>query len=228
MTVIGTYDPYLVALIATITFAILLALTASAFDRKLVQRSRELDEKSRQLRQVNDELLAIYEQGLFASHLNLEGRIVHANRACVEDLGFARADIIGKLFWEAGWWYTPEAQEWIRKAFKRAAAGVPFRRELSYVFNKDGAERVTDIAFIPIKDEAGRVTSVFVPGTDITDRARTADSGAAASRQLSDVAGGWPPATRVQKNARLKAAPIFPQSQRSPVSRSWRREQRVP
>jgi PAS domain S-box-containing protein len=31
---------------------------------------------------------------------------------------------------------------------------------------------VTDISFVPIKDEAGRVTSVFVPGTDITDRAR--------------------------------------------------------
>ena len=159
--------------IATITFVILLlALVASAVDRKLVQRSRELDEKNRQLRQANDELIAVYDQGLFASHCDMEGRIVHANRACVEDLGFARADIIGKLFWEAGWWYMPETQEWIRKAFERAATGTPFRGELSYVYNKDGSERVTDIAFIPIKDEAGHVTSVFVPGTDITDRAK--------------------------------------------------------
>jgi PAS domain S-box-containing protein len=158
--------------IATITFVILLlALAASAFDRKLVQRSLELAEKNRELRQANDELVAVYDQGVFASHLNLEGRIVHANRACVEDLGFARADIIGKLFWEAGWWYTLEAREWIRKAFEQAAAGTPFRGELSYV-NKAGAEYVTDISFIPIRDEAGRVTSVFVPGTDITDRAR--------------------------------------------------------
>ncbi|HKD25711.1 MAG TPA: PAS domain S-box protein, partial [Xanthobacteraceae bacterium] len=43
--------------------------------------------------------------------------------------------------------------------------------ELSYVF-RDGTVRVTDISFVPIKDEAGRVMSVFVPGTDITDRAR--------------------------------------------------------
>jgi PAS domain-containing protein len=48
--------------------------------------------------------MAVYEQGLFASHCNMEGRIVYANRAAVEGLGFARADIIGKLFWEAGWW----------------------------------------------------------------------------------------------------------------------------
>jgi PAS domain S-box-containing protein len=158
--------------IATITFVILLlALVASAFDRKLVQRSRELDETNRQLRQAHDELIAVYEQGLFASHCSIEGRIVHANRAAVEDLGFARAEIIGKLFWEAGWWYMAETREWIRKAFERAAAGTPFRGELSYPF-RDGTVRVTDIAFVPIKDEAGRVVSVFVPGTDITDRAR--------------------------------------------------------
>jgi PAS domain S-box-containing protein len=158
--------------IATITFVILLlALVASAFDRKLVQRSRELDETNRRLRQAHDELIAVYEQGLFASHCNVEGRIVYANRAAVEDLGFARADIVGKLFWEAGWWYMAETREWIRKAFERAAAGTAFRGELSYPF-RDGTVRVTDIAFVPIKDETGRVMSVFVPGTDITDRAR--------------------------------------------------------
>src|SRR5262249_50491041 len=159
--------------IAAITFVILLlALVASAFDRKLVQRNRELDEKNRELRQAHDELMAVYEQGLFASHCNMEGTIVYANRAAVEGLGFAREDIIGKLFWEAGWWYMAETREWIRKAFEQAAAGTPFRGELSYVYNKDGSERVTDIAFVPIKDEEGHVTSVFVPGTDITDRAK--------------------------------------------------------
>src|SRR5262249_57152083 len=119
----------------------LLALVASGLDKTL-------NEKNRQLYQSNGELMAVYEQGLFASHCNMEGRIVHANRAAVEDLGFARADIIGKLFWEAGWWYMAETREWIRKAFERAAAGTPFRAELSYVF-RDGTVRVTDISFVP-------------------------------------------------------------------------------
>jgi NO-binding membrane sensor protein with MHYT domain/two-component sensor histidine kinase len=49
--------------IATITFVILLlALVASAFDRKLAQRSRELDEQNRRLHQANDELMAAEEQ----------------------------------------------------------------------------------------------------------------------------------------------------------------------
>src|SRR5262249_19380653 len=142
----------------------LLALVASGLDKTL-------NEKNRQLYQSNGELMAVYEQGLFASHLNMEGRIVRANRAAVQDLGFVPADIIGKPFWEAGWWYMPETQEWIRKAFERAATGTPFRGEVSYAL-KDGRKGVTDIACVPIKDEAGRVMSVFVPGTDITDRAR--------------------------------------------------------
>jgi PAS domain S-box-containing protein len=140
-------------------------------DHKLAHRSRELDEKNQQLRQANAELMAVYDQGLSASHLNMEGRIVHANRACVEDLGFARTDIIGKRFWEASWWHMAETKEWLRNAFEQAAAGTPFRGELSYAL-KDGRVRVTDIAFIPIRNEAGRVISVFVPSTDVTDRAR--------------------------------------------------------
>jgi PAS domain S-box-containing protein len=140
-------------------------------EHKLAQRSREIDEKNQQLRQANAELMAVYDQGMFASHLDMEGRIVHANRACVEGLGFARADVIGKRFWEVSWWDTAECKEWLRNAFEQAAAGTQFRGELNYGL-PDGTARVTDIAFVPIKDTAGRVISVFVPGTDITDRAR--------------------------------------------------------
>jgi len=158
--------------IAAITFLLqLLALTASAFDRRRAQRDRELEIRNQALRQAHEELVALYEQGILASHLDLEGRIVHANRAAVEDLGFARADIIGKPMWEVDWWYTPEAREWIRNAFERAATGTPFRGELSYEL-RNGEHRVADLSFVPIKDESGRVTAVFVPGMDTTDRAR--------------------------------------------------------
>ncbi|MCL2430745.1 MAG: PAS domain S-box protein, partial [Alphaproteobacteria bacterium] len=158
--------------IAALTFVILLlALVASAVDRKLMQRSHEVREKNQQLRQDRDELMAVYEQGLFASHCNVEGTIVHANRACVEDLGFARTDIVGRRFWAARWWQQPETREWVRKAFEQAAAGTPFRGEVNYALG-DGTAHVTDIAFVPIKDEAGHVVSVFVPGMDVTDRAR--------------------------------------------------------
>src|SRR5262249_10334914 len=75
----------------------------------------------------------------------------------------------GKPFWECGWWNKPETQAWIRKGFERAASGLLFRGEVAFVF-KNGTERTADIAFIPIRDDAGRILFIFVPGMDVTER----------------------------------------------------------
>ena len=158
--------------IATTTFVILvLALAAAAFDRKLMRRSLELEETNHRLRQAHDELVAVYEQGMFAGHCAPDGRIVHANRAFVENLGFTHADVIDRPLWQGAWWPDQGTRERVRTAFESAAAGTPFRGDLGYV-TRDGTAHVTDIAFVPIKDEAGRVVSVFFPGMDITDRVR--------------------------------------------------------
>jgi two-component system, NarL family, sensor histidine kinase UhpB len=139
----------------------------------VLQRTHELDETNRKLLEANKAFTAIYERGgIFIAHLNQEGIIVDANTACVEGLGFARADIVGKPFWEGGWWrIAPEVEEWIRKRVLRLLAGEPTRGETGYVTG-NGEERVTDIAMIPIKDDAGRVVSVFAAGLDVTERAR--------------------------------------------------------
>jgi PAS domain S-box-containing protein len=132
-------------------------------------RSRQLDAANQRLRQTNDELLAVYDQGLYASHLSMDGTVIRATRACVEGCGFTLAEIIGKPFWECGWWNNPERQAWVRNGFERAASGVPFRGQSTYVF-KNGTEHVVDVAFIPIRDDAGRILFIFVPGMDVTER----------------------------------------------------------
>jgi PAS domain S-box-containing protein len=71
--------------------------------REVLVRSRELDETNRRLREANKEFAMIYERGgIFVGHLNLEGVIVDANPACVEGLGFARADSVGRPTWQSG------------------------------------------------------------------------------------------------------------------------------
>ena len=62
--------------------------------------SRELDEANRQLRQANEQFRAIYEQGLFAGRLNLEGTVIDVNRALRRDVripacGRDRAAVLG-------------------------------------------------------------------------------------------------------------------------------------
>src|SRR5262249_37942969 len=131
-------------------------------------RSRQLDAANQRLRQTSDELMAVYDQGLYAAHLDMDGKVFRATRACVEGCGFTPGEIMGKPFWECGWWNKPETQAWVRNGFERAASGVPFRGEADYVF-KNGTEHTAEIAFIPIRDDSG-VAFVFVPGMDITER----------------------------------------------------------
>ncbi len=134
-------------------------------------RSRQLDAANQRLRQSNDELMAVYDQGLYAAYLDMDGKVFRATRACVEGCGFIPGEIIGKRFWECGWFNKPETQAWVRNGFELAASGVPFRGEVDYVF-KNGTEHTSETAFIPIRDDDDRVAFIFVPGLDVTERVR--------------------------------------------------------
>ncbi|HWE38612.1 MAG TPA: PAS domain-containing protein [Isosphaeraceae bacterium] len=113
---------------------------------------------------------AVYDQGLFAGRLDLEGRVVHANRACLDPCGFTFEDVVGRPFWECGWWNrSPEVQAWVRRAFEQARGGVPFRGESRY-FWADGTERIVEFSCMPIKDAAGAVRFVVPTGIDVTER----------------------------------------------------------
>jgi len=140
---------------------------------EVLQRGRKLDETDRKLHEANKVFTAMSERGgIFMARLNLLGEVVDANRACVEELGFARVEIMGKPFWKGGWWRkVPKLEQRIRTAFEHALAGDRFRAETTY-FLGNGEERVSDNAMIPITDDTGRVTSVFAVGLDVTERAR--------------------------------------------------------
>ena len=92
--------------------------------------------------------------------------------ACLDRCGFARDDVIGKLFWETGWWNrSAEIQAWLKDGFALALQGKLFRGESDY-FVADGSRRIVDFAFMPIKDESGKVLYVMPTGLDITERRR--------------------------------------------------------
>ncbi len=98
--------------------------------------------------------------------------MIDVNRASVEMCGFQRADVVGRPFWECGWWNrSTEVQDWVRQAVMQAVSGEPFRGESRY-FWADGSEHIVDFACMPIKDAGGRVTVVVPTGMDITERVR--------------------------------------------------------
>ena len=121
--------------------------------------------------EVNAKFRTMFEQGTqFAGILSLEGRVVEANRLCLDACGFTRDDVMGKLFWECGWWNrSATIAKTVQIACLKAANGTPFRSESDY-FMADGSERCVDLSIAPVLDTTGRVIFVAATGTDITDR----------------------------------------------------------
>ena len=145
--------------------------------RESEARYRRAATEAAQAAEANAKFRAFFEQGTnFAGVLALDGTVVEANRLCLDACGFARDEVIGKPFWECGWWNRSAAlMEMVRAASLQAAGGRLFRTETNY-FVADGAERVVDLILAPVTDEAGRVLFVAATGTDVTDRRRMEDA----------------------------------------------------
>jgi PAS domain S-box-containing protein len=137
---------------------------------EVMVRGQELQEANRQLREATEQFQAMFEQGLFAARLRLDGTVIDINRAAVEVCRLNRADILARPFWECGWWNrSPEVQAWVRNAVEQAVSGEPFRGESRYFWG-DGSEHIVDFACMPIRDAAGRVVAVVPTGMDVTER----------------------------------------------------------
>ena len=135
-------------------------------------RAQELQEANRQLREITEQFQAVYDQGLFAARLRLDGTVLDINRSALEVCGFKRADVLDRPFWECGWWNrSPEVIAWVRGAVEQAIAGEPFRGESLYFWG-DGSEHIVDFACMPVRDAAGRVVVVVPTGMDVTERVR--------------------------------------------------------
>jgi PAS domain S-box-containing protein len=142
-----------------------------------ITRQREAEARERLLSaetaSASAKFRAFFEQGaMFAGIADLQGTVLEANRLSWEGGGYTRDQIVGKPFWEGPWWSpSPALAEQIQAACARAAAGQAFRQEMPY-YVADGTERMVDVTIQPIQDEDGRLLSLSLTGTDVTDRKR--------------------------------------------------------
>ncbi len=152
-----------------------------------ITEKQQAEDQVRQAAEANAKFRTVFEQGAqFAGILSLDGTVVEANRQCLDACGFARADVIGKPFWECGWWNrSPALMGTVRAAALGAAAGMLFRAESNY-FVADGRERFVDLTISPVTGESGRVLFVAATGVDVTDRKRAEEALRAADRKKDD------------------------------------------
>jgi len=140
---------------------------------RAAERERQTAVEALAAAEANAKFRTFFEQGSnFAGVMKLDGTVVEANRLCLDACGFAREDVIGRTFWECGWWNrSPAATATVRRGSEEAAEGRRNRLETPYYF-ADGSERVIDLVLAPVTDGAGRVLFVAATGTDVTDRTR--------------------------------------------------------
>jgi PAS domain S-box-containing protein len=135
-----------------------------------LQADKNLRESEAEAMAATAKFRALFEQTpVLAGIMTTDGIMVDANRLCLEACGYRREEVLGRVFWETGWWRkSPEAQAKIRSASRRAAAGDPYRETLTYHW-ADGTERLVDFALHPIRDGHGDIIFLHPTGIDITD-----------------------------------------------------------
>src|SRR6476646_738039 len=88
-----------------------LAITHDVTDRKRAEeREREITAETVA---ATAKFRAVFEQTTqFAGITSTDGRVIDANRLCLEACGYRLDEVLGKLFWETPWWRNfPESQE---------------------------------------------------------------------------------------------------------------------
>lgn len=133
------------------------------------------EERERQLTaeavEATAKFRAVFDQSsIFAGIMTVDGTMIDANHLCLDACGYRAEEVLGKPFWETGWWrMNKHVQEKIRIATGRAAKGEAYREELPYHL-ADGTERVVDFSLHPVRDDQGRIIFLHPTGFDITAR----------------------------------------------------------
>lgn len=153
-------------------------------NRVLAERVRESERAATALRESERRFQAIFHaQFQFIGLMAPDGTLLEANRTALTAAGVAEADVLGKPFWETGWWTHDAAQQdRLRAATATAAAGERVRFEASHP-TADGERMWVDFSLTPFRDDAGRVALLIPEGRDITAR-KAAEAALAANEVL--------------------------------------------
>jgi PAS domain S-box-containing protein len=109
---------------------------------------------------------------VFAGIMTTDGVLLEANHSSLEGCGYEAGEVVGRPFWECGWWRgSQQVQQKIRAAVQGAAGGNSFTATLPYHL-ADGTERLVDLTIHPIRDAEGRIIFLNPTGVDVTERHR--------------------------------------------------------
>ena len=159
---------------------------ASKVARDITERKLAEERERRILAEsaaANAKFRAAFEQTtVFAGITTIGGIVIDANRMSLQACGYTAEEVLGKQFWDTGWWRNhKQSRDKIRAATPRVAQGTPYREMLEYSW-ADGTSRLVDFALYPIVDDENQVIFLHPTGVDITDQKRVEEN----YRQLAE------------------------------------------
>jgi len=128
------------------------------------------------IRETGEKFQAIFDSTFqFTAMLTPEGLLTEVNRTALKFVGTRREDVIGRPFWEAGWWQgcSEEIQK-LKDAIARAAAGEFVRYEVR-LRGSDTLAIIADFSITPVRGPEGNVRLLIAEARDITGRRYTED-----------------------------------------------------
>jgi len=164
-------------------------LAAIAIERKVAEDAVRASEAK--LREDEEELRRIVDaipQKIIV--LNPEGRVIYANRVCLDYSGLSLEDVRADDFRERV--FHPEDVQRLREERQKALAGtVPFENE-QRALGKDGKYRWLLIQYNPLLDREGKIVRWYATGTDIEDRKRAEEKLRDEGRELRQLIDSIP------------------------------------
>lgn len=126
-----------------------------------------------------------------------DGCLLEVNDLPLRVADLTRDEVLGRLFWETGWWRGIEwaAEYWRARLTEAAASGEPEFFESEYA-GAGGERRIAANALTAIRGDQGNVSWYILQATDITEQRRS-EAAARETAALLDIAsriarmGGW-------------------------------------
>jgi PAS domain S-box-containing protein len=147
-----------------------LAVRAAGLERRVRDRTAELDEAHRALAESEARLRAIFDSTFQMTGLaTIDGIAVAVNRAALAAVRADETDVIGKYMWDTPWWaQSPGERERLLKSVERVRAGEFVRYEGTIQLAE--GPRTFDFSMRPLYlHRLDRPDHILVEGRDLTE-----------------------------------------------------------
>jgi PAS domain S-box-containing protein len=130
----------------------------------------KLENNISELCKSEEKFRVIFDQAFqFIGVLDVDGKLLQANRSSLQFAGINEDDVIGKPFWDTPWWsHSDSLRQQLKEAVREAVKGEMVRFEATHNA-PDGHVGYIDFSLKPVTDSDGNVVLLIPEGRDITE-----------------------------------------------------------